>query len=188
MKLKNKIAVITGGNSGIGLSIAHEFKQNGAKIAILGRDKATLETAASALGKDTVAVRGDVRKTADLETLFRKTEERLGKVDIVVANAGIAKFASVQDLSEEMFDELCDVHFKGAFFTVQKALPHMRDGGSIILISSSPAQSRGPAMTSIYNAAKAAVRSLGRTLATELLPRKIRVNTLSPGLTNTPIL
>jgi len=91
-------------------------------------------------------------------------------------------------LSEALFDELCDIHFKGAFFTVQKALPHMRDGGAIILVSSSPAQSRGAPLTSIYNAAKAAVRSLGRSLAAELLPRGIRVNTLSPGLTNTPIL
>jgi len=188
MKLKDKVAVITGGNSGIGLAIAREFNANGAQLAILGRDQKTLDAAAAELGKRTVSLRGDVRKVADLEELFARTEKSLGKVDVLVACAGVAKFAPLAALSEPLFDELCDVHFKGAFFTVQKALPHMRDGGSIILISSSPAQSRGAAMTSVYNAAKAAVRSLGRSLATELLPRRIRVNTLSPGLTNTPIL
>jgi NAD(P)-dependent dehydrogenase (short-subunit alcohol dehydrogenase family) len=188
MKLKDKVAVITGGNSGIGLAIAHEFAANGARIAIFGRAEATLDAAGKALGKDTLVVRGDVRKMDDLDALFRRTEERFGKIDVLVANAGIAKFAPVDQLSEALFDELCDVHFKGAFFTVQKALPHMRDGGAVILISSSPAQSRGTPLTSVYNAAKAAVRSLGRSLASELLPRRIRVNTLSPGLTNTPIL
>jgi NAD(P)-dependent dehydrogenase (short-subunit alcohol dehydrogenase family) len=188
MKLKNKVAVVTGGNSGIGLAIAQEFKANGARVAIFGRDKATLDAAGAALGGETVVARGDVRRMDDLEALFRQTEDQLGKVDILVAGAGIAKFARIEDFTEQLFDELSDVHFKGSFFTVQKALPHMNDGASIILISSSPAQSRGAPMTSIYNAAKAAVRSLGRSLATELLPRRIRVNTLSPGLTNTPIL
>ena len=115
-----------------GLAIAHEFKENGAHLAIFGRDQASLASASAALGKDTLAVQGDVRKMGDLESLFGRAEERFGKVDIVVANAGIAKFSPVEDLSEKLFDELCDVHFKGAFFTVQKALPHMRDGGSVI--------------------------------------------------------
>jgi NAD(P)-dependent dehydrogenase (short-subunit alcohol dehydrogenase family) len=188
MRLANKVAVITGGNSGIGLAVAQELKANGARVAIFGRDQTTLAAAGTALGGDTVVVRGDVRKVSDLEALFHHTEKSLGKIDILVAAAGIAKFARIEDFTEELFDELSDVHFKGAFFTVQKALPHMNDGAAVILISSSPAQSRGAPMTSIYNAAKAAVRSLGRSLATELLPRRIRVNTLSPGLTNTPIL
>jgi NAD(P)-dependent dehydrogenase (short-subunit alcohol dehydrogenase family) len=188
MKLKDKVAVITGGNSGIGLATARELVANGARVAIFGRDRASLDAAGKMLGKDTVAVAGDVRRLSDLEKLFAETAAQLGKIDILVAAAGIAKFARLEDLSEALFDELCDIHFKGTFFTVQRALPHMNDRGSIILFSSSPAQSRGAPMTSVYNAAKAAIRSLGRSLASELMPRGIRVNTISPGLINTPIL
>ena len=188
MKLKDKVAVITGGNSGIGLAMAREFAANGAKVALFGRDRATLDAAAKSLGPDALALAGDVRNVADLDRLFQSARDRFGAVDVLVAGAGVAKFARVEDMTEALFDELSDIHFKGAFFTVQRALPHMRDGGSVILVSSSPAQSQGAPMTSVYNAAKAAVRSLGRSLATELLPRRIRVNTLSPGLTNTPIL
>jgi len=188
MKLSDKVAVITGGNSGIGLATAHEFKANGARLALLGREEKSLAAAKAALGKDVMTFAGDVRDISALDQFYSETEKRLGKVDIVLAAAGIAKFAPLTDMTEAMFDELSDIHFKGAFFTVQRALPHMRDGGSVILVSSSPAQCQGAPMTSVYNAAKAAVRSLGRTLATELLPRGIRVNTLSPGLTNTPIL
>jgi len=188
MKLKDKVSVVTGGNSGIGLAIAKEFLASGARLALFGRNPRTLEEARRTLGTDVLTLAGDVRNLGELDTLFARTEERLGKIDILVAAAGIAKFARIQDTTEAMFDELSDIHFKGAFFTVQRALPHMRDGGSVILISSAPAQSRGAPMTSVYNAAKAAVRSLGRSLAAELMPRGIRVNTLSPGLTNTPIL
>jgi NAD(P)-dependent dehydrogenase (short-subunit alcohol dehydrogenase family) len=188
MKLGDKVAVITGGNSGIGLATAHEFKAHGARLALFGRDEKSLAVAKKALGKDVLTFAGDVRDIPALDQFYGETEKRLGKVDVVFAAAGIAKFAPLTDMTEAMFDELSDVHFKGAFFTVQQAVPHMRDGGSVILVSSSPAQSQGAPMTSVYNAAKAAVRSLGRTLATELLPRRIRVNTLSPGLTNTPIL
>lgn len=188
MKLKDKVAVLTGGSSGIGLATAHEFKAQGARLALFARDEKGLDRAQHALGPDVLTVVGDVRSVADLDRLYGETERRLGKIDVVFAGAGIAKFAPLPQMTEAMFDELCDIHFKGAFFTVQRALPHMRDGGSVILVSSSPAQSQGAPMTSVYNAAKAAVRSLGRCLATELLPRRIRVNTLSPGLTNTPIL
>jgi NAD(P)-dependent dehydrogenase (short-subunit alcohol dehydrogenase family) len=188
MKLKNKVAVITGGSSGIGLATAHEFKVNGARLALFGRDEKELGAAKKALGQDVFTRAGDVRVVADLDALYRETEERFGKIDIVFAGAGIAKFAPLPEMTEAIFDELNDIHFKGAFFTVQRALPHVRDGGSVILVSSSPAQSQGAPMTSIYNAAKAAVRSLGRSLATELLPRRIRVNTISPGLIKTPIL
>jgi NAD(P)-dependent dehydrogenase (short-subunit alcohol dehydrogenase family) len=188
MKLRNKVAVITGGSSGIGLATAHEFRANGARLALFGRDEKELAAATKALGKDILTRAGDVRVVADLDALYEETEERLGKIDIVFAGAGIAKFAPLPEMTEAMFDELTDIHFKGAFFTVQRALPHMHDGGSVILVSSSPAQSQGAPMTSIYNAAKAAVRSLGRSLATELLPRGIRVNTISPGLIKTPIL
>jgi NAD(P)-dependent dehydrogenase (short-subunit alcohol dehydrogenase family) len=188
MKLKNKVCVITGGNSGIGLATAKLFADNGAHVAIFGRDKATLEEARKALGGDTLAIAGDVRNGRDLDAFIEKVATRYTKIDVLFAAAGIAKFARLEDMTEELFDELCDIHFKGAFFTVQKALPHLRDGGSVILVSSSPAQSQGAPMTSVYNAAKAAVRSLSRSLSAELLPRRIRVNTLSPGLTNTPIL
>jgi NAD(P)-dependent dehydrogenase (short-subunit alcohol dehydrogenase family) len=188
MKLKDKVAVITGGSSGIGLATALEFKANGAKVALFARDEQELAAARKQLEPDVSTVSGDVRNIRDLDRVFSETESRFGKIDIVFAGAGIAKFASLPDMTESMFDELCDVHFKGAFFTVQRALPHMRDGGSIILVSSSPAQVQGPPMTSVYNAAKAAVRSLGRIFAAELLPRRIRVNTLSPGLTQTPML
>ena len=188
MKLENKVAVITGGSSGIGLAAAHELRANGARVALFPRDERSLAAAKEALGGGVVTVAGDVRNVADLDRLFDETERRIGKVDVLVAAAGIAKFAPLTAMTEAMFDDLADIHFKGAFFTVQRAVSHMRDGGSVILVSSSPAQSQGAPMTSVYNAAKAAVRSLGRSLATELLPRRIRVNTLSPGLTNTPIL
>jgi NAD(P)-dependent dehydrogenase (short-subunit alcohol dehydrogenase family) len=132
-------------------------------------------------------IQGDVRKLPDPERLFDKVEERFGKIDVFVANAGIAKFAPVVSLSEELFDELSDILFKGAFFTVQKALAHMPDGTSIILVGSADADKQGRMGTSIYTAAKSAMRALARSLS-ELLPRRIRVNVLSPGMTDTPII
>ena len=188
MRLAGKVAVITGGNSGIGLATAHEFKANGAKLAIFGRNKQTLDQAATALGDDTLAVLGDVRKLGDIERLFEQVGARFGKIDVLFANAGIAKFASVESMPEELFDELCDIHFKGTFFTVQKALPYVRDGSSIILVSASDADKQGRVGTSIYTAAKAAVRALARSMSVELLARRIRVNVLSPGMTDTPII
>jgi NAD(P)-dependent dehydrogenase (short-subunit alcohol dehydrogenase family) len=188
MKLLNKVAVITGGNSGIGLATAQEFAANGAKVAIFGRNRQTLDQAAAAIGPGVLAVQGDVRKLADLDQLFDQTSRRFGKIDILVVNAGIAKFAPVEHLSEALFDELCGILFKGAFFTVQKALPHLRDGASVILVGSADADKQGRAYTSIYTAAKSAVRSLARSLSVELLPRHIRVNVMSPGMTDTPII
>jgi len=188
MKLQNKVAVITGGNSGIGLATALEFKANGAKVVIFGRSPRTLDQAAASLGSDVLTVQGDVRKLGDLERLFKQAEAKFGKIDILVANAGIAKFAPVDILSEELFDELSGILFKGVFFTVQKALPHMRDGASVILVGSGDADKQGRVGTSIYIAAKAAVRSLARSLSVELLSRRIRVNVLGPGMTDTPII
>jgi NAD(P)-dependent dehydrogenase (short-subunit alcohol dehydrogenase family) len=188
MKLHNKVAVITGGNSGIGLAIAREFKSNGAKVVIFGRIQRTLDQAAQSLGEDSLAVQGDVRKMDDLERLFEKTAKTFGEIDVLVANAGIAKFAPIESLPEGLFDELSDILFKGLFFTVQKALPRMRDGASIILVGSADSDKLGRIGTSIYSAAKAAVRSLARSMAVELLPRRIRVNVLSPGMTDTPII
>jgi NAD(P)-dependent dehydrogenase (short-subunit alcohol dehydrogenase family) len=135
----------------------------GAKVVLFGRDARTLERAATAIGGDTLTIQGDVRKLPDLERLFDKAEERFGKIDVVVANAGIAKFAPVDSLSEELFDELSDILFKGTFFTVQKALAHMRDGASIILVGSADADKQGRMGTSIYAAAKSAVRALVRS-------------------------
>jgi NAD(P)-dependent dehydrogenase (short-subunit alcohol dehydrogenase family) len=188
VKLHSKVAVITGGNSGIGLAIAREFKSNGAKVVIFGRSQGTLEQAAKTLSEDVLAVQGDVRKMQDLEHLFERTAKAFGEVDILVANAGIAKFAPIKSMPEELFDELSDILFKGLFFTVQKALPVLRDGASIILVGSADSDKLGRIGTSIYSAAKAAVRSLARSMAVELLPRGIRVNVLSPGMTDTPII
>lgn len=188
MKLDKKVAVITGGNSGIGLATAREFKANGAKVVIFGRDRATLDRAAVDLGHDALAVQGDVRRISDLERLFAQVGDRYGLIDILVANAGIAKFAPVASLTEELFDELSDILFKGAFFTVQKALPHLRDGVSVILIGAADADKQGRMLTSVYSAAKSAVRALARSMSAELLPRRIRVNVVSPGMTETPII
>jgi len=188
MKLQNKVAVITGGNSGIGLATAREFKANGASIVIFGRSRQTLDQAASSLGCDVLTVQGDVRKLADLERLFEQAAKNFGKIDVLVANAGIAKFAPADVLSEELFDELSDILFKGVFFTVQKALPYMVDGASVILVGSGDSDKLGRVGTSVYTAAKAAVRSLARSLSVELLSRRIRVNVLGPGMTDTPII
>lgn len=188
MKLQNKVCVITGGNSGIGLAIAKEFSREGAKVVIFGRDQKTLDAAIKAIGNDAVAVQGDVKNLRDIDRLYQVASQRYGKVDVVVAGAGIAKFAPFEHLTEELFDEVCQINLKGAFFTVQKALPHLRDGASVIFISSAGATTRGFPLTSVYNVTKTALRSLARTLSAELLPRRIRVNALTPGATETPIL
>jgi NAD(P)-dependent dehydrogenase (short-subunit alcohol dehydrogenase family) len=188
MRFNEKVAVITGGNSGIGLATAKEFQANGAKVVIFGRSRQTLDQAAASLGTGSLAVQGDVRKLPDLDRLFNQAEQRFGKIDILVANAGIAKFAPVDVLSEELFDELSDILFKGVFFTVQKGLPHLRDGASVILVGAGDSDKLGRVGPSVYLAAKAAVRSLARSLSAELLGRRIRVNVLGPGMTETPII
>jgi NAD(P)-dependent dehydrogenase (short-subunit alcohol dehydrogenase family) len=188
LKLQDKVAVITGGNSGIGLATAHEFKANGAEVVLFGRSRRSLEQAAATLGDEVMAVEGDVRNLGDLERLFKLVGDKFGNFDVLVANAGIAKFAPVDSLSEELFDELTDVLFKGVFFTVQKALPYLHDGASVILTGSADADKMGRVGTSIYTAAKSAVRALARSLSVEFLPRRIRVNVLSPGMTDTSII
>jgi NAD(P)-dependent dehydrogenase (short-subunit alcohol dehydrogenase family) len=177
MKLDGKVCVITGGNSGIGLATAREFRANGASVVIFGRDRQSLDRAVAGLGDGVLAVQGDVRTTADLQSLFELTARRFGPIDVLAANAGIAKFAPLAAFPEALFDELSDILFKGAFFTVQKALPYLAD-----------ADKQGRAGTSIYTASKAAVRSLARSMSVELLSRRIRVNVLSPGMTDTPII
>ena len=186
MRLKNKVAVITGGNSGIGLGIAREFKAEGASVAILGRDPKTLSKAAKELGEETLVVQGDISKMDDLEKLFSQTKERLGEIDILVANAAVLTVQPFGQVDESSFDNTVNINFKGTFFTIQKALPYMKDGASIILISSI-AQGKGFAGFSVYSATKAAIRSLARTISAELIgDRGIRVNVISPGPIETP--
>jgi len=186
MRLKDKVAVITGGATGIGFAAARRFLAEGAKVVIAGRRQASLDRAVAELGGNVLAVDVDVTSLPDLKRLMTVVQERHGRIDVLVANAGIGRFGPMESVTPEVFDELTDVHFRGTFFTVQQAVPHMSRGGSIILVGSSGA-TRGFPMTSVYNAAKAAVRSLARTFATELAPRGIRVNVVSPGLTVTPM-
>lgn len=186
MKLKEKVAVITGGNSGIGLAIAKEFKAQGAKVVIFGRNQETLDKAKSDIGDSVLAVQGDVRNIGDIERLYELTEEKFGKVDILVANAGMGRLVPVETTDEKLFDEISDINFKGLYFTVQKSIPHLNEGASIVLVSS-VANQKGFPNFSVYSATKAAVRSLARSFSGELLGRGIRVNVLSPGPIETPI-
>jgi NAD(P)-dependent dehydrogenase (short-subunit alcohol dehydrogenase family) len=185
-RLTGKVAVVTGGNSGIGLATAKRFHEEGAKVVISGRDQKTLDEAVNTIGSDVVAVRGDVSKLADLDKLYKTVSEKFGKIDVLFANAGIAKFAPFAESTETLFDETFDVNVKGVYFAIQKALPLLNEGASII-INSSVVNETGAAAASVYAATKAAVRSLARTLTTELVDRGIRVNVVSPGPITTPI-
>ena len=185
-KLIGKVAAITGGNSGLGLAIAKRFKAEGASVAILGRNSETLESAVNEIGEDTISSKGDVRSLSDLDDFFSKISEHFGRLDIVVANAGGGKVGPIDQVDEATFDEMTDSNWKGAFFTIQKALPLMGKGGSIQLISSG-ANLKGLPAFSVYSGTKAAVRSLARCLAAELAPEGIRVNCLSPGCIETPV-
>ncbi len=186
MKLQGKVAVVTGGNSGIGLAIAREFAEQGADVVVFGRNAETLDEAVQSIGNGTLGVQGDVTRLDDLDRLYQETVARFGKIDILVANAGIARPAPLDLTDEALFDLTSDINFKGAFFTVQKAVPHLNDGASIILVTSA-GNVKGLPNFSVYVATKAAVRSLARSFSAELLPRGIRVNALSPGPIETPI-
>jgi NAD(P)-dependent dehydrogenase (short-subunit alcohol dehydrogenase family) len=185
-RLHNKVAVITGGNSGIGLATAKVFIDEGAKVAIFGRDKKTLDQAANTLGENAIAVQGDVTNSSDLDKLFDRTVNTFGKVDILFANAGVAQFAPFDQTDEKMFDSNMNINVKGSYLTVQKALPVLNKKASVIF-NTSVVNVKGFSGTSAYSASKAALRSLVRTLATELLGNEIRVNAVSPGPINTPI-
>ena len=186
MRLANTHAAVTGGNSGIGLAIARAFRDEGAKVAILGRDPETLQAAGVDLGPGTVATRGDVASLEDLERFYSEIESAFGGLDVLVANAGVYGPAALDETTPEFFDHMSAVNFRGAFFTVQRALPLLRDGASVILVTSTINESGVPGLA-VYAATKAAVRSLARGLAAELQPRGIRVNALSPGIIDTPI-
>jgi NAD(P)-dependent dehydrogenase (short-subunit alcohol dehydrogenase family) len=186
-RLSGKVAVVTGGNSGIGLATAKLFRAEGARVAIAGRDQKTLDAAVKEIGGDTLAVRADVGKLDDIDKFYAAVKEKFGKIDVLFANAGVAKFEGIEDSTEKFFDEQFTINVKGLYFTIQKALPLLNPGASIIL-NSSVASSKGLAHSSVYSATKAAVRSFARTLTAELIGRGIRVNVVSPGPITTPIL
>jgi NAD(P)-dependent dehydrogenase (short-subunit alcohol dehydrogenase family) len=187
MKLSNKIAVITGGSSGIGLAVARRFVDEGAHVFITGRRQAELDAAARAIGRNVTTVRGDATSLDDLDRLFAQIKAERGRLDVVVANAGMNAQAVVADASPAHYDAVFDVNVRGVFFTVQKALPLLADGGSIVLVASAM-HGKGLAGYSAYSASKAAVRSFARSWAAELAARKIRVNSLSPGAVDTALL
>ncbi len=185
-RLEGKVALVTGGNSGIGLATAKRLQEEGARVAISGRSKNTLDEAVRTIGNGVVAVQADVAKLADVDKLYAEVTRKLGKIDVLFVNAGVAKFAPLAETSESIYDEQFDINIKGGYFTIQKALPYLNEGASIIL-NTSVADSTGQAGTSAYSATKAALRSLARTVAEELAGRGIRVNTVAPGPIITPI-
>ena len=185
--LEGKVAVITGGNSGIGLATAKRFVAEGAHVVIAGRREKELQEAAAAIGGNVTTVTADVTRLADLDRLYAVVKEKHGHIDVLFANAGWGELAPLETATEEHFDKTFDLNAKGTFFTVQKSLPLFKDGGSIIL-TASVANVRGDPAFSAYAAAKAAVRTFARGWTVELKDRKIRVNSMSPGPIETPAL
>jgi NAD(P)-dependent dehydrogenase (short-subunit alcohol dehydrogenase family) len=184
-KLEGKIALVTGGNGGIGLATAKQFVNEGAYVFITGRREPELDAAVKEIGRNVTGVQGDVSNLADLDRLFTQIEREKGKLDVVFANAGVAKYAAFGKITEQFYDSIFDVNVKGLLFTVQMALPLLPDGASIIL-NASIAGSKGLPTYSVYSATKAAVRSFARTWTTDLKDRRIRVNAISPGSIDTP--
>jgi NAD(P)-dependent dehydrogenase (short-subunit alcohol dehydrogenase family) len=184
-RLEGKIALITGGSSGIGLASAKEFAAEGAYVFITGRRERELAQAAEQIGRNVIWVPGDVSIIPDLDRLFERIKNEKGRLDILFANAGLAKLAQLGTITEELYDTIFGTNVKGIIFTVQKALPLLSDGASIIL-NASVVGSKGLSSNSVYSATKAAVRSFARTWATDLRNRHIRVNAISPGSIDTP--
>jgi NAD(P)-dependent dehydrogenase (short-subunit alcohol dehydrogenase family) len=182
-RLEGKIAVITGGNSGIGLATAQRFVQEGAYIFITGRRQSEVDNAVNRIGENVTGVQGDVSNLADLDRLYASVKQQKGKIDVLFANAGVYDIAPLGSITEAAFDKIFSVNVKGLLFTVQKALPLFQDGGSIILTAS-----KGFEAMSVYSATKAAVRSFARSWTVDLKTRKIRVNAISPGPIDTPML
>ena len=190
MRLENKVTVITGGSSGIGLGIAQEFQKEGAKGSIVSRSKEKLDASITIIGDDFIGIQADVTKVNELETAFKTTVDTFGKLDVLVVNAGGAvgegSLGSIQEATVDDYDRLMNLNLKSVFFTVQKALPYLNDGASIVLIASI-APHKGMSGLTVYSAAKAGVRSFARTFSRDLLDRNIRVNALSPGTIDTPL-
>src|SRR5580658_6985516 len=185
-KLDGKIALITGGSTGIGLATAKLFQSEGAQVVITGRNAGGIAAAQKELGSGAVAIASDTSELKDIAGLIETIRQKFGRIDTLFANAGIARFQPFGEITESFFDEHFNINVKGLFFTVQAALPLVPSGGSVLL-TASVASRKGFSSSSVYAATKAAVRSFGRTLATELAPRGIRVNTLSPGPIDTPL-
>ena len=187
-KLEGKVAVITGGNSGIGLATAKRFVTDGAYVFITGRRQHELDTAVSEIGKNVMGIQGDVSNLVDLDRLYSIVKQQKGHIDILFANAGLGEFARLGQISEEHFDRTFGVNVKGLLFTVQKAVPLFKDEGGSIILNSSIAASKGVEGFSVYSASKAAIRSFARTWTVDLRHRKIRVNAVSPGPIDTKAL
>jgi NAD(P)-dependent dehydrogenase (short-subunit alcohol dehydrogenase family) len=185
MKLTGKIALVTGGNSGIGLETAKLFSQEGAKVVIAGRDRTTLSEAASVIGGDVLTIQANIADLAQIDHLYQAIAEKFGKIDVLFANAGIGRFTSLETTTESIYDEVFSINLKGLYFTIQKSLAHLNDNAAIVL-NTSFLGSLGLPGTSVVSASKAAVRSLARTFSAELSDRGIRVNAVSPGAIATP--
>lgn len=185
-KFENQVVVVTGGNSGIGLATARAFKEGGAKLVVTGRDEKTLADARRELGTEALVVKSDAASLADATTLVAAVREKFGRIDVLFINAGIAKFAGIDDASEELYDETFGINLRGPYFLVQKALSLMGSGSSIIFNATALIDVGMPG-ASIYSASKSALASLSKTLAAELAERGIRVNVVNPGPITTPI-
>ncbi len=179
-RFQGKVAVVTGGNSGIGLGVAKAYAQEGAQVAITGRNAKTLEAAAKEIGAGTLAIQSDAGKVTEIEVAMKKIQERFGRIDALFVNAGVAKLLPFDQVTEDVFDETVNTNLKGVFFTVQKAIPLMSKGSSIVLNGSINAHLGMPG-TTIYGASKAGVVNLAKTFSAELLEKGIRVNVVSPG-------
>ena len=179
-RFKSKVAVVTGGNSGIGLGVAKAYAKEGAQVAITGRNQNTLNLAATEVGDGTLAIRADAGKVTEIEAAMKKINERFGRIDALFVNAGIGKFVPFEQVTEQFFDETVNINLKGVFFTVQKALSLMSKGSAIVLNASINAHLGMPG-TTVYGATKAAVVNLAKTLSADLLEKGIRVNAISPG-------
>lgn len=190
MRLNGKVALVTGGNSGIGYGIAQDFKSEGVVGVIVGRNKTTLNESVQKLGSDFMAVSADVTKMEDLDRMYEETTGRFGKIDVLVVNAGGAigpgSLGSLADVTEESYDRMVALNMKSVYFTVQKALPYLNKGASIILVASIAVHKAFPGL-GVYSACKAGVRSMARSFSSELLEQGIRVNVLSPGTIDTPL-
>jgi NAD(P)-dependent dehydrogenase (short-subunit alcohol dehydrogenase family) len=185
-RFKGKVAVVTGGNSGIGLAAAKAFAREGAKVAILGRSDATLKAAQKELGPDALALKADTSKVSEIAAAMEAIKRRFDRIDVLFVNAGVGRFIPFEEVSEEFFDEIVDTNVKGVFFTVQKAAPLLSRGAAVVLNASIAAHTGLPNST-VYAATKAAVVSLAKTLSADLLQRGVRVNAVSPGPVETPI-